>query len=68
MKNLIAALNIFLKYKDSDFPTHCEHDVLWICGYKGIEFSEEDRIELKKLGFFEDEGDDCWKSYRYGSA
>lgn len=29
--NLIAALQIFLKYGDITYPTHCEHDVLMVC-------------------------------------
>jgi len=28
MKDLITALNIFLKYGNDYAPTHCEHDVL----------------------------------------
>lgn len=32
MKKLIAALEIFAKYKDLQFPTHCEHDQLSIVG------------------------------------
>ncbi len=66
MKNLIKALTIFAKYANPSNPTHCEHDELWICGYNGIEISEDDTAELKALGFFHD--GESWKSYRYGSA
>ena len=66
MKELIKALQIFAKYKNEDYPTHCEHDVLYIMGIEEDEISKEDVIELDKLGFFW--GDDCWMSFRYGSA
>lgn len=68
MKKLIEALTIFLKYGDPEFPTHCEHDVMWICGIEPSDVSEDDVKKLKELGFFIDENDNCFKSYRYGSA
>lgn len=66
MKNLIEALQIFLKYGNPNYPTHCEHDELWICGYEDAEILEEDRAKLEELGFFN--YGDGWKSFRYGSA
>ncbi len=30
MRDLIKALQIFLKYNDVTYPTHCEHDELTI--------------------------------------
>lgn len=51
MKDLIKALNIFLKYKDNYSPTHCEHDVLYVVGISYEEVSSEDKEELKELGF-----------------
>lgn len=30
MKDLIKALEIFMKYNNTQFPFHCEHDVLYI--------------------------------------
>jgi hypothetical protein len=66
MSNLIKALNIFLKYRDEIYPTHCEHDELWICGYNDIDISEEDVRMLNNLGFIR--YSDSWKSFRYGSA
>lgn len=50
MENLIKALQIFLKYGNPEWPTACEHDVLYV----QIEYSlvsEEDKEELDKLGF-----------------
>lgn len=66
LSNLIEALQIFLKYGDIDYPTHCEHDVLTIC-VDPSKVSEEDKAKLLKLGFFESE-DNYFISYRYGSA
>jgi hypothetical protein len=66
MDKLIQALQIFLKYKNEQWPTHCEHDVLSIMGVTEEEVSDEDKETLKELGFFW--GEDCWQSYRYGSA
>lgn len=66
MENLIKALQIFLKYGNPDYPTHCEHDEMWICGIEPDDVSDEDKKELGELGFFE--SDDAFKSFRYGSA
>lgn len=68
MEKLIEALQIFLKYGNPEYPTHCEHDVMWICGIDCEKVSEEDKKKLDELGFFYDEYDDSFKSYRYGSA
>ena len=65
LSKLIEALNIFLKYGDVDFPTHCEHDVLTVC-VMPEDVSVEDTEKLNELGF--DVGDCCFQSYRYGSA
>jgi hypothetical protein len=69
MAKLIEALTIFLKYKDLEWPTHCEHDVLYIMGVTEDEVSVEDVARLKELGFFWSISDGgCWQSFRYGSA
>jgi hypothetical protein len=70
MKDLIEALQIFLKYGDPSYPTHCEHDTLTICGIDPDKVSEEDKARLDELGFFvsDDQGDNMFMSYKYGSA
>jgi hypothetical protein len=69
MKKLIEALQIFAKYRDLDYPTHCEHDVLHIMGVTLGEVSTEDQARLTELGFFWSEEDGgAWISFRYGSA
>jgi hypothetical protein len=50
MKELIEALQIFLKYGNPDYPTHCEHDELYVdCDPKLV--SKKDLKRLEKLGF-----------------
>ncbi len=68
MKKLIEALTIFAKYKDVERPTYCAHDTLTIMAVTEEEVSEEDKKRLQELGFFWDKFEDCWISYRYGSA
>lgn len=66
LSNLIKAFNIFLKYGDIDYPTHCEHYEMYINVDPKV-VSEEDLKELYTLGFSQ-EDDYCFKSYRYGSS
>lgn len=65
LSKLIEALQIFLKYGDVAYPTHCEHDVLFVC-VEASKVSDEDKAKLEQLGFHESE--DGFRSYRYGSA
>lgn len=70
MKELIEAFQIFAKYiGDEKYPTHCEHDVMYIaCDPKIV--TEEDRIELDRLGFRFGNGepDEVFYSFKYGSC
>lgn len=72
MKRLIEALTIFAKYQDLEWPTHCEHDVLYIMGITKDEVSEEDQKRLVELGFHWKKGggeeDPGWVSYHFGRA
>ncbi len=63
---LIAALTIVRKYGNISFPTHCEHDELWLCGIDPDEMSKVDREAVLELGFKIEDGG--FKSYRFGSA
>ena len=67
MSKLIEALQIFLKYGDPARPTDCSHDQLLVAISPEL-VSEEDKKKLDELGFFADESDDCFLSYRYGSC
>ncbi|MGB0970373.1 MAG: hypothetical protein ACPGVG_05350 [Mycobacterium sp.] len=66
MEDLIKALQIFLRYGNPQFPTHCEHDELTIGYIDPKKVSDADIAELDQLGFFVDESEDCFKSYRFG--
>ena len=70
VKDLIEALNIFLKYHNPSYPTHCEHDVMFICGIDPDLVSDEDKEQLEKLGFFvgTETGEKQFQSFKYGSA
>jgi hypothetical protein len=67
MSQLIKALQILLKYGNPDFPTHCEHDALYIM-INPDNVSAEDKIQLEILGVLVNEYDECFISYKYGSA
>lgn len=70
MEQLIKALQILLKYGNPQYPTHCEHDVLTICGIDPADVSDDDKKELDDLGFFvsTEYGEECFQSFRFGSA
>lgn len=68
MSDLIKALQIFLKYGDPKYPTNCSHDVLAIMDINPDKVSDLDKIELEKLGFIVEQDDECFISFRFGSA
>ena len=69
MEDLIKALTILNKYLDDgynkNYPTACEHDEL-IVYVDPEKISEEDMIELNKLGFIP--SDYFMISYKFGSC
>jgi hypothetical protein len=67
LSKLIEAMQIFLKYENPNYPTHCEHDVLTVC-ISPSKVSDEDKAKLEELGFHVVESEGCFQSYRYGSA
>ena len=64
---LISALQIFSKYGNPEYPTMCEHDVMYIAGIDPKMVTEEDIKKLDGLGFFVNE-DNCFESFHFGSA
>ncbi len=67
MEDLIKALQILLKYGNPTHPTHCEHDKLNVdISADGV--SQTDIKELDKLGFFIDEEDNTFSSFKFGSC
>lgn len=68
MEDLIKALQIFLKYGNPKWPTHCEHDVLYVDIDPEI-VSDDDKKILDELGFFPSkETPDGFDSFRFGSC
>ncbi len=69
MDDLIQALQILAKYDKPQFPTHCEHDTLYVL-IDPAEVSKEDKKTLKKLGFVagDVDGTKCFYSFKFGSA
>lgn len=66
MKDLIEALQIFLKYSDLPSPTYCRFDTLYVIGVEDV--SDSDRRRLGELGFHWDDREWTWQSFRFGSA
>lgn len=63
-EQLEAAFKIFGKYTDQDFPTCCEHDILYVCvDPQGVSFDDLERLE--NLGFVAVA--DNFESHRFGS-
>lgn len=67
MDDLIAALQIFRNYTNAQWPTHCEHDVMYV-GISPDIVSEQDQDALEKLRFFPDSVTDMFASFRFGSC
>jgi hypothetical protein len=66
MRDLVEALNIFLKYADYMYPTQCEKELLIIAGIDERDVLREDIERLEKLGFFWFDESKFFASYRYG--
>lgn len=69
MKDLIEAFQIFAKYTDEEWPTHCEHDVMYV-NVNPEKVTAEDKERLQALGFDFGSGDveDVFYSFRFGSC
>lgn len=68
MEDLIKALQIFLKYGNPIYPTYCSHDQLTICDIEPSEVTKDDISKLELLGFLVDEDENCFISFKFGSA
>jgi hypothetical protein len=66
MEELIKALQILLKYGNPDYPTHCEHDELFVDISPEL-VSKEDLKTLDELGFFPNDYNG-FSSYKFGSC
>jgi len=67
MDDLIEALQIFRKYGNPDYPTHCEHDEMWV-DIDNEDVSDADIEKLDNLGFFINESEGGFTSFKFGSC
>lgn len=66
--DLQEALTLLAKHKTNDVsPFHCEHDTLWVMSDPAA-YTDAEIERLDQLGFFADDEDACFKSFRFGSA
>lgn len=68
MDDLIEALTILRKYGNPEWPTHCEHDVMHFVDIDRDDMANEDIKRLDELGLFWDEDEECFISFKFGSA
>jgi hypothetical protein len=65
--DLLEGLALLSKGQSNDIsPFHCEHDRLTVCA-DPARFTTEELAYLDKLGFHPDD-EDCFYSFRFGSA
>jgi hypothetical protein len=57
----------FCETPEQKWPTHCEHDVLYVCHVDEEDVSAEDIARLDELGFFPNE-EGGFQSFRFGSC
>lgn len=67
MEKLIEALTILFKYGNPDYPTHCEHDELFV-DIDPESVSEEDIDKLETLHFYPSDDYDGFASAYFGSC
>jgi len=67
MDDLIQALQILRKYKNPEFPTSSEHDILYI-NVKPKKVSDEDIQILGELGVHADYKEKRFFSYKFGNC
>ena len=68
--DLISAIHLLSKHAtDEVSPFHCEHDTLTVLS-DPAKYTEEEIAQLDEWGFHvgNDSDDDCFSSFRYGSA
>lgn len=68
MKELLRAFTILASYPQLNYPTNCYDGTLRVfidCQVDQV--SEEHIKELEELGFYYDEGIECFESTKYGS-
>ena len=67
MSGLIEALTILMKYGNPEYPTHCEHDSLYVAINPEL-VSPADLARLEELSFHPNEDFGGFLSYNYGAC
>lgn len=67
MEKLIEALTILMKYGNPNYPTHCEHDELYVDINPEL-VSDEDINKLEELHFYANDDYDGFTSTYFGSC
>jgi len=65
MENLIAALQIFLRYNNIPKPFYIHDGFMFIYDISPDEVTDADKQTLEELGFYIDKFENCFKSYKY---
>jgi hypothetical protein len=65
--DLIEALGIFRRYSDTKFPTHCEHDVMYVA-VPPDNMKPSHIARLKTLGFNITDSGEMFESTLFGSC
>lgn len=67
-RDLLEGITILARHPGNAVsPFHCEHDELTICA-DPAEFTADELQRLDELGFIPDDDDECFSSFRFGSA
>lgn len=67
MDNLIEALQILSKYAKPKFPTHCEHDIIYVNVDPKL-VDDTDLTRLEELYFEADPSGNMFSSTYFGSC
>ncbi len=66
--DLLEAIELLAKHQNNEIsPFHCEHDQLTVAADPAA-FTDDEIARLDELGFTADVGQECFYSFRYGSA
>ena len=67
MEDLIKALQILSKYDNSEYPTNCDHDVMYFNTVDPADVTTEDINALDDLGVIADLEEGWFYSFKFGS-
>lgn len=67
LSDFITAMGIFLLYGDKETPFFCVDEEFQVHGYHPNNITDEHKRVLDDLGFFFNDEDGCWTSFRWGN-